>query len=77
MGMAPVVDIVSKDLACQKNAKPPALNAVARAGGAVRRTVDGCRRVRDEPAQGERGESWGRSRPARDGPHRPAFRRDR
>jgi hypothetical protein len=35
MGMAPVVDLNSKAMACQKAAKPPALKAVARAGAEV------------------------------------------
>jgi hypothetical protein len=33
--MAPVVDLNSKALACQKAGKPPALRAVARAGAEV------------------------------------------
>jgi hypothetical protein len=35
MGMGPVLDLQAKDIACQKDSKPPNMNAIARAGAEV------------------------------------------
>ena len=35
MGMGPVLDLNAKDIACQKDSKPPNMKAITRAGAEV------------------------------------------